>query len=103
MPLRSFRSAPAQKTLSSALAITSARTPPRDPSPARERVVISWLRVERRERERAFELWGLERVRRRMWPRWGAGMSWVVRRGGVGGVEKWRGDGRWGEERWRWG
>jgi len=101
MDLRSLRSAPAQKTLSKALAIIRARTPPRDPSPEWERVVISWLRWERRAVERAFELEGLERVRRRMWPRWGAGMSWVVRRGVGGRVEKLRGEGR--EGRWRWG
>jgi len=81
--------------------MTSARTPPRDPSPARERVVISWLRRGRRERERALALCRLERVRMRMEPRWGAGMSVVWRRGvGERVVERlrlrcWVGGGRW--------
>jgi len=64
-----------------------------------DRVVISWVREERRVVEKALRLRGLLRVRIRIRPRCGAGMSWVVRTGGGRGVvERWRG---WGMERWR--
>jgi len=69
-----------------------------------ERVVMAWEREESRVVERAFELWGLERVRRRMWPRCGAGMSVVWRRGvGERVVERlrcWLGGERWWGKRW---
>ena len=42
---------------------------------------------ERSWREMAFLFWGEERVRIWIWPRWGAGRVWDLRRGVVGGVE----------------
>jgi len=46
--------------------------------------LISWESEERRVRERAFRLWGLQRVRIFMWPVCGAGRVVVFRRGEEG-------------------
>ncbi len=63
---------------------------------------IEEAREERREEERALRLWGDERVRRVMWPVWGAGRVVVWRRGGEGErVEERRGRGRWVRGSWR--
>lgn len=55
---------------------------------------MALVREDRRERERAFRLEGEERVRMRMCPVCGAGMSVVVRRGREG----WSRRGGGGEE-----
>ncbi len=111
MVFRSLRSAPAQKALSRALARIKTRG--LRGAGASRMEDIEEARDERREEERALRLWGDERVRRVMWPVWGAGRVVVWRRGGGGErVEERRGWGRkvrgsWSRGRgerigWRW-
>jgi hypothetical protein len=71
-PLRSLRSAPAQKLSSMALAMISARVGPCGPSEWIEDMCEE--RSVRRSREMALRDLGLFRERMRMEPEWGAGM-----------------------------
>ena len=98
MVWRSLRSAPAQKASSRLLARIRARVGPVAEEEEEDAEVlmasISEASSDRSWRERALRVRGLLRLRTRMWPRWGAGMLWVSRRGGR--VEDGRVNGRGG-------
>lgn len=95
MSLLSFRSAPAQKHSSIALASISTRVPCPIASPlaasSSASVFTASISLEssaRSCRDKALRLWGLLRDRTRMWPTCGAGMLWVLIKDGAGAVER---------------